>query len=93
MYGCNLVYLVNQKNKTMTTENLSKETETRLIDFFRKTIDSEDMAKTIRQVNYVLSLCAMRGCETVETEFNNLEDNFYWLNKLAEVLDPYLDVE
>jgi len=85
--------LAHQKNKTMTTENLSKETETRLIDFFRKTIDSEDMAKTIRQVNYVLSLCAMRGCETVETEFNNLEDNFYWLNKLAEVLDPYLEVE
>ena len=77
----------------MTTEGLSKEVETRLKDFFRKTIDSEDMAKTIRQVNYVLSLCAMRGCETVETEFNNLEDNFYWLNKLAEALDPYLDVD
>jgi len=85
--------LADQKNKTMTTENLSKETETRLIEFFRKTIDSNEMAKTIRQVNYVLSLCAMRGCETVETEFNNLEDNFYWLNKLAEVLDPYLDDE
>jgi hypothetical protein len=93
MYGCNLLYLADQKNKTMTTESLSKETETRLINFFRNTIDSEDMAKTIRQVNYVLSLCAMRGCETVETEFNNLEDNFYWLNKLAEVLDPYLDVD
>lgn len=91
--GSKVLYLAHQKNKTMTTENLSKETETRLIEFFRKTIDSEDMAKTIRQVNYVLSLCAMRGCETVETEFNNLEDNFYWLNKLAEVLDPYLDVE
>ncbi len=51
------------------------------------------MAKTIRQVNYVLSLCAIRGCETVETEFNNLDDNFYWPNKLAEVLDPYLDGE
>lgn len=77
----------------MTTESLSKETEIRLIDFFNKTVDSKDLAKTIRQVNYVLSLCAIRGCETVETEFNNLEDNFYWLNKLAEVLDPYLDVE
>ncbi|PIF32457.1 hypothetical protein CLU81_2997 [Flavobacterium sp. 9] len=77
----------------MTTESLSKETEMRLIDFFNKTVDSKDLAKTIRQVNYVLSLCAMRGCETIETEFNNLEDNFYWLNKLAEVLDPYLDTE
>jgi len=89
----NVLYLANQKNKTMTTESLSKETETRLIEFFTKTIDPKEMAKTIRQVNYVLSLCAIRGCETVETEFNNLDDNFYWLNKLAEVLDPYLDDE
>jgi hypothetical protein len=86
-----VLYLKDIKNKTMTTEKLLKETEIRLIEFFTKTIDPEEMAKTIRQVNYVLSLCAMRGCETVETEFNNLEDNFYWLNKLAEVLDPYLD--
>lgn len=77
----------------MNSNHLSKETETRLLEFFTKTIDPEEMAKTIRQVNYVLSLCAIRGCETVETEFNNLDDNFYWLNKLAEVLDPYLDVE
>ena len=77
----------------MNANHLSKETEIRLIEFFSKTIDPEEMAKTIRQVNYVLSLCAIRSCETVETEFNNLEDNFYWLNKLAEVLDPYLEVE
>jgi hypothetical protein len=84
---------MNLKNKTMTTERFSIEVETRLKDFFIDTIDPDEMAKIIRQVNYTLSLCAMRGCETVETEFNNLEDNFYWLNKLAEVLDPYLDVE
>lgn len=87
----NVLYLMNLKNKTMTTESFSEEVEMRLKDFFTNTVDSDEMAKTIRQVNYVLSLCAMRGCETVETEFNNLEDNFYWLNKLAEVLDPYLD--
>ena len=77
----------------MNANHLSKETEIRLIEFFSKTIDPEEMAKTIRQVNYVLSLCAIRSCETVKTEFNNLEDNFYWLNKLAEVLDPYLEVK
>jgi len=38
-------------------------------------------------------MCVMRGCETVESEVKNIEDNFYWLNKLAEALDPYLDVE
>ena len=77
----------------MATENLSKEVETGLKDFFINIIDPKDMAKTIRQVNYALSLCSMRGCETVESELSNMDDNFYWLNKLAEVLDPYLDVD
>lgn len=77
----------------MTTENLSKEVENRLTNFFINIIEPKDLAKTIRQVNHALSLCSMRGCETIESELNNIDDNFYWLNKLAEVLDPYLDVE
>lgn len=84
---------MNQKNKIMITEAFSKEVENRLKDFFTDIIDPKDMAKSIRQVNYALSLCSMRGCETLESELSNIDDNFYWLNKLAEVLDPYLDVE
>jgi len=76
----------------MTTENLSEETETRLKDFFNNSIDCKEMAKMIREVNNALSLCVMRGCETIESEIKNIDDNFYWLNKLAETLDPYLDV-
>jgi len=79
----NVLYLDNLKNKTMTTEGLSKEVETRLKDFFIDVIDPKDMAKLIRQINHILSLCVMRGCETVESEVKNIEDNFYWLNKLA----------
>ena len=79
--------------KIMNKNHLSKEVETRLKDFFVDVMDPEDMAKTIRQVNHILSLCVMRGCETVESEVKNIEDNFYWLNKLAEALDPYLDVD
>lgn len=89
----NVLYLDNLKNKTMTTEGLSKEVETRLKDFFIDVMDPKDMAKLIRQINHILSLCVMRGCETVESEVKNIEDNFYWLNKLAEALDPYLDVD
>ncbi|WP_263362486.1 hypothetical protein [Flavobacterium collinsii] len=77
----------------MTTENFSKETETRLMDFFNNAIDPKDMAKSIRQVNHVLSLCVMRECETIQSELSCIDDHFYWLNKLAEVLDPYLDVK
>lgn len=93
MYGCNLLYLADLKNKTMTTSGFSKEVEIRLKDFLTDVMDPKDMAKTIRQVNYTLTLCSMRECETVESEIKNIEDNFYWLNKLAEVLDPYLDVD
>lgn len=69
------------------------EVETRLKDFFIDVVDPKDMAKMLRQVNYTISLCSLRRCETVESEIKNIEDNFYWLNKLAEALDPYLEVE
>ncbi|OOV19774.1 hypothetical protein BXU10_09100 [Flavobacterium sp. LM4] len=76
----------------MMTKSLSKETETRLIDFFTNSINPKDMAKTIRQINYILSLQVMKDFETMPGK-NNIEYNFYCMNRLAEVLDPYLDVE
>lgn len=77
----------------MTTGNLSKDVETRLKDFFSEIVYPKDMAKTIREVNYALSLCVMRKCETLEFDLKNVDDNFYWLNRLAEVLDPYLEID
>jgi hypothetical protein len=77
----------------MTTEKCSnKEVESRLKIFFND-IDPKEMAKIIRQINYALSLCSMRECETLESELPNIDDNFYWLNRLAEVLDPYLELK
>jgi hypothetical protein len=80
------------KIKTMSTNTFSKETELRLTEFFNNSIDSKSMAKTIRQVNYTLALNVLKN-ETIQPENINLEDSFYWLNKLAEILDPYLEVE
>ncbi|TPG42317.1 hypothetical protein [Flavobacterium pectinovorum] len=77
----------------MITNTLSKEAETRLLDFFNKSVDPQSLAKTIRQVNYMLALSLMRKCETLEIDKTNLENGFYWLNELAEILNPYLDVE
>ena len=77
----------------MATDSFSDELENRLEDFFIDVIDPKDIAKMIRQINYTLSLCAMRGCEIIESELPNIDDNFYWLNRLAEVLDPYLEVD
>ncbi|URM38148.1 MULTISPECIES: hypothetical protein [Flavobacterium] len=77
----------------MSTNTLSKETELRLTEFFNNSIDSKSMAKTIRQVNYMLALNVIREDGFLKTETINLEDSFFWLNQLAEALDPYLDVE
>jgi hypothetical protein len=77
----------------MKTNPLSKEAETRLIDFFNHIIDPEDMAKILRQVNFILALAVMRQHETLQIGVINLEENYYFLNELAEILNPYLSEE
>ncbi|UWY29560.1 hypothetical protein N4T20_06370 [Flavobacterium sp. TR2] len=77
----------------MSTNTLSKETELRLTEFFNNSIDSKSMAKTIRQVNFLIALNAIREDGFLQPENISLEDSFYWLNKLAEILDPYLGIE
>ena len=75
----------------MSTTTLSKEAEIRLMNFFNDTIEPEIFAKTIRQLNYLLALEVMRKNETLNTEIINVENSFFWLNELAEILNPYLD--
>ena len=79
----------------MATNDLSKETEKRLLDFFNNVIDAKDLAKAIRQLNYAIALVVMRDDERgyVYAQKENLEKGFYWLNELAETLNPYLEVE
>lgn len=77
----------------MSTNTLSQEAQTRLMNFFNTTIGPDDMAKALRQVNYVLALGVIRNDETLQQEITKLENSFYWLNELAEILNPYLDVE
>lgn len=35
----------------------------------------------------------MRESETLKFDKISLENGFYWLNELAETLNPYLDAE
>ena len=76
----------------MSTNNFSKETEIRLTEFFTNIIDPKDMAKAIRQANYILALSALRECEALPEKIS-IENSFYCMNRLAEALDPYLNVE
>ncbi len=75
----------------MSTNQISKDLETRLKDFFTDVIDSKDMAKALRTTNYLLTLSVIRERDVMGKI--NLENFFYWVNELAEVLDPYLEVE
>ena len=77
----------------MSTNTLTRESEIRLLDFFNKTVDPKSMAKTIRQLNYIVALSVMRENETLQLQIINIENGFYWLNELAEILNPYLNVE
>ncbi len=67
----------------------------RLLDFFNNVIDAKDLAKAIRQLNYAIALVVMRDDERgyVYAQKENLVKGFYWLNELAEILHPYLEIE
>ncbi|KFF03354.1 hypothetical protein [Flavobacterium reichenbachii] len=77
----------------MKTNTLSQEAETRLNDFFNNIIDPEDMAKILRQVNFILALGVMRKHEPLQIGVTNFEENYYFLNELAEILNPYFSEE
>lgn len=77
----------------MITNTISKETKIRLLNFFNERIEPVEMAKTLRQVNFTLALGVMSEHEELQNEINKLRDSFYWLNELAETLNPYLDLE
>ena len=85
------------KSKDKITEKngkkSSKETQIKLLNFFNDRIDPVEMAKTLRQVNFTMALCVLSEHETFQSEIIKLRDSFYWLNELAETLNPYLELE
>lgn len=77
----------------MATNNDSEEIDKRIKDFFEDCIAPKDLAKSIRKLSYLIAFSAMSNVKTSDVQISNFSDHFYWLNQLAEVLDPYLDVE
>lgn len=79
------------KCKIMSVNTLTKETELRLNEFFNQATDPKSFAKAIRRVNYLLAMALMRECETLVIDPKSVEQGYFWLNELAEVLNPYLE--
>ena len=77
-----------------TTTTLNGYNPEKLIEFLDKTIYPETIAKYIRRMHYVLALSVIREDEN-KNPLNKdwLDDSFFWLNELAEILDPYLETE
>lgn len=80
----------------MITEN--KEIETgftneKLNVFFKDEIDPKTMAKYIRRVNHILALTTIREDDNNPLNREWLDDGYYHLNKLAEVLDPNMCID
>jgi hypothetical protein len=65
----------------------------RLNEFFNQETDPVRFAKTIRKVNYLLAMSLMRDCETMQIDPKSVEQGFFWLNELAEILNPYLETD
>lgn len=69
-------------------------TNEKLIDFFEKTIDPEAMARCIRRINYILTLTVIREDENKNPMNPDwLDEGFYYLNELAEILEPNLYID
>ena len=78
----------------MDSKNENQYTNNKLNKFLDKRIDEKTLAKCIRRVNYILSLSIIRNDEDKNPIDKDWAVNgFYWLNELAEVLDPVLDNE
>ncbi|TDE01521.1 hypothetical protein [Flavobacterium sandaracinum] len=69
-------------------------TNPKLNDFLDTVISEQSLATHLRRINYILSLTIMRLDETknpINPEW--AENGFFWINELAEILDPVLEKE
>ena len=62
------------------------------MNFFNERIDPLSMAKMLRLVNFNLAMTVMSEREFAPAE-TTIIDSFFWINQLAETLNPYLDLE
>lgn len=76
-----------------TALNKQSNVEHQMNDFFTDKISPKDFAKRVRRLNHLVALFALRVNENEGLNKEWLEDGFYWINELAETLDPFLEIE
>ena len=64
----------------------------RLNEFLKSTIEPVSLAKHLRRANYILAISQLTDEES-STDKKWANDRYFWINELAEILDPNLDIE
>lgn len=81
----------------MTTEILNTVQQEKMIEimeFFDRNVGLKDFAKIIRRYNNEVALTMMSDEERDYTvDKKRINEGFYWLNELAEIIDPNLNME
>ncbi len=64
----------------------------KIIDFFETFVDAKSFAKSLRRATYLIALSYIRSEDNTNPMNKEWTDeSFYFLNELAEVLDPMLE--
>ena len=64
----------------------------KLIEFFTSQVEAKSMAQSLRRAAYLIALSFIRHDDTSNCMSQEwTDDSFYFLNELAEVLDPVLE--
>jgi uncharacterized coiled-coil DUF342 family protein len=74
----------------MPSENNTTVTE-RLTSFLTQH-NEKSLAKILRRLNYVIATDVLSNSESGQ-KIEWVNTGFYWINELAEILDPMLDIE
>jgi hypothetical protein len=73
--------------KTVTTYS-----NPRVNEFLDKVVDEKSLAQSLRRAAYLIALSYIRSDESTNCMSQGwTDDSFYFLNELAEVLDPVLE--
>ncbi|PTD14374.1 hypothetical protein [Flavobacterium columnare] len=77
----------------MKSENQqNQEFEAKLKEFFTLEIPKKDFAKYVRHLNFMVMTASLKEGNSILLQ-EEVANYTFWLNELAEILDPYLKAE
>lgn len=76
----------------MENRSHTNEYNPKLAAFLNKIIDEKELAQSLRRAAYLIAMSFIRSEETTNPMCPKwTDDSFYYLNELAECLDPVLE--